>query len=435
MARKRSGAHTITVTRADGQQTSYRRNRRRYGNGRGSIYQRSRDGKWVAALPLGDGKTKTWVCRTDEEAEAKLLAGLAQLGQGVLLDTRCMTLGEWLEHWFETRVRGHKAPRTVESYEYLIRVHLKPAPLARLPLADVRTEHIAALLAAKAKERSQRNGRAEGRTLSRSTVLKIHALLSGALEHAVAVRKLLYNPANHATPPRPERGKVHALTPEETEALRRAVQAHRLGPLFEFCLETGLREGEALGLTWDRVAGDESYIVVDQQLQLLEDGWTLRRPKRSSLRKVGLTETARALLRQVRDRQAFERAAVGVDWGRTWDQRKHVYHDTVWATSPPRHGLVFTTPSGGPLHRSTVTHALRDCLAAAGIDPKRFHFLRHQNASFLLALGVSPKDLQDHLGHADFATTMNTYAHLVPDATVRIAAVVDAARAKTLARP
>jgi integrase len=63
------------------------------------------------------------------------------------------------------------------------------------------------------------------------------------------------------------------------------------------------------------------------------------------------------------------------------------------------------------------------------VTSRRFHFLRHQNASMLLALGVSPKNLQDHLGHADFSTTMNTYAHLVPDATIRIAAMVDEARA------
>jgi integrase len=430
MARKRSGAHTITVTGPDGQQTAYRRNRKRYANGKGSVYQRSRDGKWVAALPLGDGKTKTWVCRTEAEAEVRLQEGLEQLGQGIALDTKQMTLGEWLDHWFDTRVVGHKAPTTVESYRYFIRVHLKPATLARIPLTDVRTEHIAALLAEKATERSRRNGRAEGKTLSRSTVLKIHALLSGALEHAVAVRRLRYNPANHATPPRPEREKVHALTPGETEALRKAVNEHRLGPLFALCLETGLREGEAIGLTWDRVAEDGSYVVVDQQLQLIQGRWTLCEPKRSSIRKVGLTQTAREILQQIRDRQAREAASVGEDWGATWDQLRRAYRETVWAKRPPQPGLIFTTASGGPLHRSTATHAFQDCLRRAGIESHRFHFLRHQNASFLLTLGVSPRDLQDHLGHADFATTMNTYAHLVPDATTRIAAVVDAARAR-----
>lgn len=116
------------------------------------------------------------------------------------------------------------------------------------------------------------------------------------------------------------------------------------------------------------------------------------------------------------------------DWAKTWDQMKHTYRETVWATSAPKHGLVFTAPGGGALHRSTVTHALQDCLAAARIHRHRFHFLRHRNASVLLALGVSPRALQDHLGHADFSTTMNTYAHLVPDAPLRIAAVVDTAR-------
>src|SRR5581483_5747047 len=147
MARTRAGAHTITATTPDGQETSYKRNRKRYANGKGSVYQRSRDGKWVAALPLGDGKTKTWVCRTEAEAEGKLQDALEQLGQGISVDTRQMTLGQWLDHWLETRVVGHKAPTTVESYEYLIRVHVKPSALAHMLLADVRTEHVAALLA------------------------------------------------------------------------------------------------------------------------------------------------------------------------------------------------------------------------------------------------------------------------------------------------
>src|SRR5438445_13774112 len=127
MPRKRAGAHTIEVTGAKGQATTYRRNRKRYGNGKGSVYLRSRDGKWIAALPLGGGKTKTWVCRSEPEAEDKLRQALEQLGLGVLPDARRTTLGEWLDHWLQTRVRGHKAPRTAESYEYLIRVHVKPS--------------------------------------------------------------------------------------------------------------------------------------------------------------------------------------------------------------------------------------------------------------------------------------------------------------------
>lgn len=80
MARKRAAALIITRANEHGEVTTYRRDRKRYVNGRGSVYQRSRDGKWVAALPLGGGKTKTWVCRSEAEAEAKLQEALEHAG-------------------------------------------------------------------------------------------------------------------------------------------------------------------------------------------------------------------------------------------------------------------------------------------------------------------------------------------------------------------
>lgn len=42
----------------------------------------------------------------------------------------------------------------------------------------------------------------------------------------------------------------------------------------------------------------------------------------------------------------------------------------------------------------------------------RFHDLRHTCASLLLANGVSMKQIQEWLGHSDFSTTANIYAHL-----------------------
>ena len=42
----------------------------------------------------------------------------------------------------------------------------------------------------------------------------------------------------------------------------------------------------------------------------------------------------------------------------------------------------------------------------------RFHDLRHSCASLLLANGVPMKMIQEWLGHSDFTTTANIYAHL-----------------------
>lgn len=51
-------------------------------------------------------------------------------------------------------------------------------------------------------------------------------------------------------------------------------------------------------------------------------------------------------------------------------------------------------------------------IAKHGMAKMRFHDLRHSCASLLLANGVPLKHIQEWLGHSDFTTTANIYAHL-----------------------
>ena len=56
--------------------------------------------------------------------------------------------------------------------------------------------------------------------------------------------------------------------------------------------------------------------------------------------------------------------------------------------------------------------------------------LRHTHRSVLLASGVSPKVIQERLGHADITITLRVYAHAIPamhaEATAKAAALIDA---------
>jgi integrase len=78
--------------------------------------------------------------------------------------------------------------------------------------------------------------------------------------------------------------------------------------------------------------------------------------------------------------------------------------------------LVFTTSIGTPLDGRAVTKRLQWHLAEAGLPRQRFHDLRHACASFLGAIGVSPRVVMDTLGHSQISLTMNTYSHVFPEA-------------------
>jgi len=76
-------------------------------------------------------------------------------------------------------------------------------------------------------------------------------------------------------------------------------------------------------------------------------------------------------------------------------------------------GLVFSKPDGSPLKPDTVTHAFLDIAHKAGLNGVRLHDLRHTHATLMLQQGIQPKIVQERLGHATIAITLDTYSHVL----------------------
>jgi len=132
-----------------------------------------------------------------------------------------------------------------------------------------------------------------------------------------------------------------------------------------------------------------------------------------SRRTLTLPSSVVAMLSEHRSRQKKERLLAGVRW-----------RGAERPDDPA--GYVFTTSIGTPMIGSDVTRAFQRLLAAAGLPRMRFHDLRHGAASFLLAQGVSPRVIQDMLGHSTITTTMRVYAHVIPELQRDAAARMDA---------
>jgi integrase len=79
------------------------------------------------------------------------------------------------------------------------------------------------------------------------------------------------------------------------------------------------------------------------------------------------------------------------------------------------YGLVFATTTGTPLNPSNLTSRFfKPLLKRVGLPDIRFHDLRHTCATLLLSKGVHPKLIQELLGHATIAITLDTYSHVLP---------------------
>lgn len=210
------------------------------------------------------------------------------------------------------------------------------------------------------------------------------------------------NVARLVQPPRGEQLEIQPLTPDEVRRFLAAVRGHRLEALFTVALTLGLRQGEALGLTWADVDLEGGVLHVRHQLQRV-DGVLQRVPLKTarSRRSIAMPVQIVTSLAEHRERQLAE--------GR--------------ALLPTAY--VFTTPQGGPLEARTVLRWFADILKSAGLRHIRFHDLRHSAATLMLIQGVPARVVMDVLGHADMSM-VTTYQHVVPELQREAARRIDA---------
>jgi integrase len=78
-------------------------------------------------------------------------------------------------------------------------------------------------------------------------------------------------------------------------------------------------------------------------------------------------------------------------------------------------GLVFTSRVGTIINPTNLRkRSFAALLRRVNLPRIRFHDLRHTCATLLLQRDVHPKYVQELLGHANIAITLDTYSHVIP---------------------
>jgi integrase len=363
--------------------------RRTRGQGEGSIYQRKSDGMWVAAVNLGwkDGKRdrRYFYGKTRKDASEKLTEALGKRQQGLSLNSERLTVAQFLDSWLEDEVRPTREPKTYESYESTIRLHISP-DLGRHQLAKLTPQHVQALLRRK-----------EDAGLSARSVQYMRTVLRTALARAEKWELVSRNVAALVDSPKVEHIEIRPWTQEEAEAFLNKAKPDRLGPLFSVALALGLRKAEALGLQWADVDLDDRRLYVRHQLQRIKGrGLVLKTPKTAKSRRVlPLPDPTVVALRAHKVKQLEERLLAGPRWKET--------------------DFVFTTSIGTPIEPTNVNKHFNRLVAAAGVPKQRFHDQRHWCATLLLAQGVAPRVVMELLGHTQISTTMDLYGHVLDE--------------------
>ncbi len=334
--------------------------------------------------------------RTRRDVQNRLRAALKAKQEGTLRVGPRQSTGQFLQRWLEDSVKPSVRPATYAMYWHLTTRHLIPN-LDRVPLEKLSPEHVQALLRTKTDE-----------GLAPRTVHHLRALLRIALNRAMRWGLVARNVAALADSPRIERFDIRMLTQAEANRLSRATEGDRLAAVYSVALALGLRQGEALGLSWEDVDFTSRRLHVRHGLQRVGGALRLVEPKtRQSRRTIALPSIVIEALLHHRAVQSKERLFAGKRW-----------HET---------GLVFTSTIGTPIEAGNLRRRFWKLLDKAELPRMRFHDLRHSCASLLLAQGVPARVVMETLGHSNISITMDTYTHVLPELQRQAADAMDRA--------
>lgn len=300
------------------------------------------------------------------------------------------SVAEFLEAWLRSK-DGRVAIATFEQYAWAVRRHITPL-IGAVRLRDLTAElldgWVGQLTAPTASGRAR---------LGPTSARLVRKVLSMALEEAVQRGRIPRNPVVLTQPPRAERHRRKlGWSLEEARAFLAAASGHRLYAAFHLALVTGLRRGEILGLRWCDVDVDSHGLDVIQQLTLERGRPVLKELKTEhSDRIVTFGPATAAVLTAHRRRQDGEAQFVGPAWEHS--------------------GLVFTTALGGWVDPNNFRRLMDGLVAKAGVPRVTPKGLRHTAQSLGRVVVGDDKVMQERLGHADIAITLNTYTHTVPD--------------------
>lgn len=416
-------------------------------NGNGTIRKitATRNGKeytyWQAryteGYDLGTGKQiqRSITGTTQKEVAQKLKEATLDIDHGVYLAPNKLTVGEWMDIWTSDYM-GDKKYLTIRNYKAAVENHIKPSlgavklmqltpPMIQRFYNDLLDHGRTVPIRDKRGNIVKKNGAPvyANAPMGAKSVRNIHGVLTKALTVAVNVGYLRANPCDRVTLPRVEKKELQPLTDEQVKAFLRETELVELGDLMKVILFTGLRESEAIGLTWDCIDFKAGTLKVYRQLQKrpLKDGGTVFASlKNNKTRIIKPAPYVMALLQKQWSAQAEQRLAAGDAW-------------QGWRTAEERNAaLVYTTPEGNDVSPTSLRYHFKKLVVNIGAPDCRVHDLRHTFAVLSLQNGDDIKTVQGNLGHATAAFTLDVYGHvsekMKDDSAARMQAYIEAAQ-------
>ncbi|MDQ0086748.1 integrase [Paenibacillus anaericanus] len=345
---------------------------------------------------LGNRKQK-WIntkCEKKTDANKVLRETLGKIDNNTFSAPRKLSFTTFLLDWLHNVVINTVETTTWESYELVLNKHV--IPYVRTQLNDIQLNDLQPIHIQRYYDFKLASG------LSGNTLRKHHANIKSALDFGVRMNLISTNPSDKILLPKKVKFESNYYSVEQLERLFEACVGTPIESAVYIAAHYGLRRGEVLGLKFDAISFNQKTLTIRETRVKYGKNTVTKKPKSaSSYRTLPLIEKIKDYLEILLKQQKHNKKVYGDEYDKS--------------------GFVCCWPDGSPLKSEYLNHKFKQILAENDLPPIRFHDLRHSTASYLLKHGMSLKEIQVWLGHADIGTTANIYAHIDTEMKVNTA--------------